>query len=541
MPHQMRKAEYFFFDDEDREEMEEMEEEMFLQVQDDDQDYNQDQEENQDEEENQDCEEDEEPYEAPKERKHRELCEQLAAELEEEESLRLAHAMPQREPATEKEMDDSYLEFLTLVQEDREAVVRHTQMVYLNLRLAKLRQMLSLALKIQADELMAKHKAEKTQRDEANKKREQLAAKARAKAGCERNKLGPNAQSRLVAKGALVANPALVKQTEVAKPVGEGRRAQRKAEAVKNPIVVVPRTMIVEQIKLEEAEEVVEVQPEPEIMLVPLVAVDAPLFKDEVKVVKAEVKVDDAWTKVGRTKGQLDEAKKITVGFTSLIQQRKNANQEARYEANPGMVALALAAQVKPSELTCTRLCNSLFTGVKCTHGDRCRFAHSLEKLVRKPCAFGTRCKLVVKISEGVYRNKPSEHSGKTCQFIHDCETLTSYGERLGLRTAQAKVAPKVVAKVAPKVVPEPIKLVVQPRKTRWDQPAPQVAPQVQVVQVAPQVQVTPQVPRKTRWEPAPQPKVQPAPRKTRWEQPKPQVQITQPQDDDGWTTVKKR
>ena len=85
----------------------------------------------------------------------------------------------------------------------------------------------------------------------------------------------------------------------------------------------------------------------------------------------------------------------------------------------------------------CTVLCNSLFTdGVVCRHGEKCRFAHRVEDLVRRACNFGTKCRFAKQTQPGIYVNT----CDKICQFWHPTETVESYGERMGLKP---KVKPK--------------------------------------------------------------------------------------------------
>ena len=43
----------------------------------------------------------------------------------------------------------------------------------------------------------------------------------------------------------------------------------------------------------------------------------------------------------------------------------------------------------------CTRVCDSFKTGRPCRHGDRCRYAHSLEELSPRQCMFGTKCRKI--------------------------------------------------------------------------------------------------------------------------------------------------
>ena len=91
-----------------------------------------------------------------------------------------------------------------------------------------------------------------------------------------------------------------------------------------------------------------------------------------------------------------------------------------------------------------TRMCRSTETGEKCPHGDRCRFAHTVEELRISECFFGDRCRFVRRhrTQEGVYFN----NSGKFCNHLHPGESRECYYKRTG-KEMPVVVPPKEVEK----------------------------------------------------------------------------------------------
>jgi hypothetical protein len=91
-----------------------------------------------------------------------------------------------------------------------------------------------------------------------------------------------------------------------------------------------------------------------------------------------------------------------------------------------------------------TKMCESVATGEKCRHGDRCRYAHSKAELVIPVCKFGDRCRYVTQ-RHGEYVNQP----GQCCTYKHPGEASSNYHAR------QARSAPKP-APQAPSMKPIP-------------------------------------------------------------------------------------
>lgn len=96
--------------------------------------------------------------------------------------------------------------------------------------------------------------------------------------------------------------------------------------------------------------------------------------------------------------------------------------------------------EVQKSKRRCTKMCSSVEKNTKCPHGDKCRFAHSVEELQRDDCFFGDKCKMV-KCVKGVWVNKPGI---KKCLHLHPKETVENMKirEKATLLTqSQARVA----------------------------------------------------------------------------------------------------
>jgi hypothetical protein len=84
-----------------------------------------------------------------------------------------------------------------------------------------------------------------------------------------------------------------------------------------------------------------------------------------------------------------------------------------------------------------TRMCKSIEGGFPCSHGEKCRFAHSLEELVTRNCIFNDNCRFV-KFRKGKLVNNES----KICMNKHPHENQDEFMERTGLvkyKTISAK------------------------------------------------------------------------------------------------------
>lgn len=70
-----------------------------------------------------------------------------------------------------------------------------------------------------------------------------------------------------------------------------------------------------------------------------------------------------------------------------------------------------------PTDLNMTKMCKSVYTNIRCAHGEKCSFAHTIEDLNPSKCAFGDDCR----------------KTGDECRFIHPSETKTEYCERINV------------------------------------------------------------------------------------------------------------
>jgi len=85
-----------------------------------------------------------------------------------------------------------------------------------------------------------------------------------------------------------------------------------------------------------------------------------------------------------------------------------------------------------------TRMCKSIEGGFHCSHGEKCRFAHSLEELVTRNCNFNDNCRFV-KFRKGKLVNNESSN---ICMNKHPHENQDDFMERTGLvkyKTISAK------------------------------------------------------------------------------------------------------
>jgi hypothetical protein len=85
-----------------------------------------------------------------------------------------------------------------------------------------------------------------------------------------------------------------------------------------------------------------------------------------------------------------------------------------------------------------TRMCKSIEGGFHCSHGEKCRFAHSLEELVTRNCIFNDNCRFV-KFRKGKLVNNESSN---ICMNKHPHENQDDFMERTGLvkyKTISAK------------------------------------------------------------------------------------------------------
>lgn len=77
-----------------------------------------------------------------------------------------------------------------------------------------------------------------------------------------------------------------------------------------------------------------------------------------------------------------------------------------------------------------TKLCDSVTSGKPCRHGERCRFAHSIEQLTVSPCFFEEKCRHVKNVG-GMIHNIDGR---PCCRHIHPGETKDHFLKRTGVQ-----------------------------------------------------------------------------------------------------------
>jgi hypothetical protein len=98
------------------------------------------------------------------------------------------------------------------------------------------------------------------------------------------------------------------------------------------------------------------------------------------------------------------------------------------------------------TNLAKTRMCNSVEKNETCRHGEKCRFAHSLEELVTRNCFFKGECRFVR------FENGKLVNNGRDiCRNKHPHESQDEFIERVGLSHYKTREVPTRVD--APKVI----------------------------------------------------------------------------------------
>ncbi len=86
--------------------------------------------------------------------------------------------------------------------------------------------------------------------------------------------------------------------------------------------------------------------------------------------------------------------------------------------------ALEKLKSAKDKITTKSQMCSSFGTNQICKHGNKCRFAHTVEELTPSVCFFGEQCQFI-------------NTSSKKCMHIHDCEDKNEYCNRVGISSEQ--------------------------------------------------------------------------------------------------------
>ena len=105
-----------------------------------------------------------------------------------------------------------------------------------------------------------------------------------------------------------------------------------------------------------------------------------------------------------------------------------------------------------------TKMCKSVITGTKCKHGEKCRFAHSIDELSISQCLFADNCRYVQK-KNNKYFNIPQL---RCCNHQHPGERDIDFYKRTGIEkppsppSFSSPVNLAICQKVPPVKIPYP-------------------------------------------------------------------------------------
>ena len=288
---------------------------------------------------------------------------------------------------------------------------------------------------------------------------------------------GPNAKGKLQGKVA-----------DISKKQRNASKAHK--EKAKNRVVEVVQSkscLIVPQIELISTGNVKSIVKAPAESIDVVAEVEEEEEEQVEIVIREQIVLEEKPSQIQEPKPTVAEVQKImddTIGFITVSNRKKAATKASNPHVNTSKITAAEvlsclfiqgknsvvpkapvevatkqvseAKLVEVQDLTFTKMCNSVMSSKACFHGKNCRFAHSMEQLQKKPCAFPDRCRFAACTGEGVYKNKPCQKTGKICSFWHQNETNQSYADRLGFKIPKTQfkieVQPKVEVKVQPKV-----------------------------------------------------------------------------------------
>ena len=203
---------------------------------------------------------------------------------------------------------------------------------------------------------------------------------------------------------------------------------------------------------------------------------------------------EDGWSTVPKKKnGEMALPRVIKMGAAPY---RSNYTRpQVVYQDNRQQAFTKLADSSEGGKsLTRTKMCLSVAKGIKCKHGDKCRFAHSQEELQIPVCFFGCNCRLV-RQTPGGFTNSGGPKS-KLCSFIHEGETKSNFFKRTGIQTTTPRVTPQSTPRATPQITPLPSRSATPPPSEQlpptsvWGKPKVE-APKVEVPKMeAPKVEV---------------------------------------------------
>lgn len=132
--------------------------------------------------------------------------------------------------------------------------------------------------------------------------------------------------------------------------------------------------------------------------------------------------------------------KLIITGKSYAEKFRDNQKKEVEKDTKRTQAFSFLAdREVLEKKLEKTRMCNSIDKKEKCPHGERCRFAHSLDELNISKCFFGDECRFIKNVGGKVVNG-----GVKMCPHRHPNETTNEFYIRTNLARFK-KEEPKVL------------------------------------------------------------------------------------------------
>ena len=176
----------------------------------------------------------------------------------------------------------------------------------------------------------------------------------------------------------------------------------------------------------------------------------SPLFKSDAKSSAAKSSVENfpsleeamqVLEKVKQEPTASSEKKmptKMIMGHRSYEEDLRSHDMERERKRTEAYALLADREKLG-EKLTKTRMCNSLTTGQPCSHGDKCRFAHSLSELKISECTFADDCRFI-----RVWNRKLINNGDKICNHKHPQESVDAFIARVGLDRYNNRTQPTV-------------------------------------------------------------------------------------------------
>ncbi len=125
----------------------------------------------------------------------------------------------------------------------------------------------------------------------------------------------------------------------------------------------------------------------------------------------------------------------------TYMEERRRQHQKSSDELDKRTSAFEVLADKEGLEkkLTKTQMCKSVGKS-KCHHGDKCRFAHTLDELKISTCFFGAKCRFVHTVD-----GKLVDKDQKKCNHKHPQESNDEFMTRTGLDRYKPVPKPMVV------------------------------------------------------------------------------------------------